>query len=244
MRRVLVTGGSKGIGRQIVHKFDSAGDAVFFSYATDAEGARQTAAQSRHAVPFAVDLRAENGPDQLVSAADEHLGGIDVLVNSAGIYPHAAFIETPPPLLGEIMRINFEAPYRLMQLAAQPMAAAGGGAIVNVTSINATSPDAGLSAYDASKAALAQATRTAALELGHHGIRVNAVAPGLVDAPDLEEEAPDRRAAFLTHSPLGKLVSPLDIAESVFFFASPSAAAITGQTLIVDAGVTLAGYNA
>src|SRR5436190_13147530 len=120
MRRVLVTGGSKGIGRQIVHKFDSAVDAVFFSYATDAEGAKQTAAQSRQAVAFAVDLRAENGPDRLVSAAHEHLGGIDVLVNSAGIYPHAAFTETPPPLLEEIMRLNFEAPYRLMQLAAQP----------------------------------------------------------------------------------------------------------------------------
>jgi 3-oxoacyl-[acyl-carrier protein] reductase len=244
MRRILVTGGSKGIGRQIVQKFDSAGDAVFFSFATDAEGANQTAAQSRRATPFAVDLRVENGPELLVGAAEQHLGGIDVLVNSAGIYPHATFTETTPHLLEEIMRINFEAPYRLMQLAAQPMAAAGGGAIINVTSINATSPDAGLSAYDASKAALTQAARTAALELGNHGIRVNAVAPGLVDAPDLEQAAPDRRAAFLTHSPLGKLVSALDIAEAVFFFASPSAAAITGQTLIVDAGVTLAGYSA
>jgi NAD(P)-dependent dehydrogenase (short-subunit alcohol dehydrogenase family) len=244
MRRVLITGGSRGIGRAIVRRFDAAGDSVFFSYASNVDEAEQTVRHAPHAIPFAVDLRAEDGPERLVSAAEQRLGGIDVLVNCAGIYPHATFADTPPSLLEEVMRVNFEAPYRLMQLAAVPIAAAGGGAIVNVTSINATSPDTGLSAYDASKAALAQAVRTAALELGARHIRVNAVAPGLVDAPELEHEAPDRRAAFLAHAPLGILVTPTDIAEAVFFLASPAATAVTGQTLVVDAGVTLAGYNA
>jgi NAD(P)-dependent dehydrogenase (short-subunit alcohol dehydrogenase family) len=244
MQRVLVTGGSRGIGREIVRKFASAGDAVFFSYATDVQGADQTARQCPRAIPFAADLRTEDGPERLVGAAKQQLGGIDVLVNCAGIYPHAAFTDTPPSMLADVMRINFESPYRLMQLTAELMTAEGGGAIVNVTSINANSPDAGLSAYDASKAALTQAVRTAALELGAHGIRVNAVAPGLVDAPELKKAAPARHAAFLAHAPLGKLVSPKDIAEAVFFLASPAAAAITGQTLVVDAGVTLAGYSA
>src|SRR5712691_9487251 len=99
MQRVLVTGGSRGIGREIVRKFDSAGDAVFFSYATDVKGAEQTARQCPRAT------------------------------NCAGVYPHAAFTETPPAMLAEVMRVNFEAPYRLMQLTAERMAAGGGGAI-------------------------------------------------------------------------------------------------------------------
>lgn len=241
-QRVLVTGGSRGIGRAIVRRFDSAGDKVVFSYAVDEDGAAETCSSCAKAVAVVADLRAKEVAQQLVATAREHLGGLDVLVNCAGIYPHAPFLGTPPEMLAEVLLINFEAPYQLMQLAGAAMAETGTGAIVNVTSINAFRPDVELSAYDASKAALAQVTRTAALELGPRGIRVNAVAPGLVDAPDLSEVAPNRRAAFLAHAPLGRLVRPEDVAEAVYFLASPAAAVITGQTLVVDAGVTLASY--
>jgi 3-oxoacyl-[acyl-carrier protein] reductase len=115
---------------------------------------------------------------------------------------------------------------------------------VNVTSINAFSPEGGLAAYDASKAALAQLTKTAALELGPLNIRVNAVAPGLIAAPDLETEAPERVNAFLAHAPLGRLVDPEDIANAACFLASAESSAITGQTLVVDCGVSLSGYMA
>ncbi|MHB8470607.1 MAG: SDR family NAD(P)-dependent oxidoreductase [Gaiellaceae bacterium] len=244
MPGVLVTGGSRGIGRAIVHRFDQAGDRVLFCYSNDESGAEVTKRLCPNAVTVRLDLTGPSGPEELLLAAVEQLGGIDVLVNCAGIYPHAPFLDTPLPVVDKIFHLNFTVAFRLMQLAGGAMAQRSRGAIVNVTSVNAFSPDAGLAAYDASKAALSQLTRTAALELGEFGVRVNAVAPGLVDDPALAETAPERQAAFLSHAPLRKLVQPDDVAEAVYFLASPAAGAITGQTLVVDAGVTLAGYTA
>jgi NAD(P)-dependent dehydrogenase (short-subunit alcohol dehydrogenase family) len=244
MAGVIVTGGSRGVGRAITQRFDRAGDKVLFCYSHDQEGAETTQRLCPNAVGVRLDLSGPTGPDELLHAAQEYLPQLDVLVNNAGIYPHARLLETPGALLDQVLNLNLAVPFRLTQLTAKQIAASGGGAIVNVTSINAFSPEVELAAYDASKAALAQLTRTAALELGPAGVRVNAVAPGLVADPQLEQVAPQRRAAFIRHAPLRKLVQPDEVGEVVFFLASPAAAAITGQTIIVDAGVTLAGYMA
>ena len=242
-RSVLVTGGSRGIGRAIVRRFAAVDDAVTFAYATDHAGADETRRDLASVHGHAGDLRDPEAPGELVDSVVERSGRLDVLVNCAGIFPHSAFLDTPPGSAEDVFRVNFLAPFALMQRAVAAMPP-GAGAIVNVTSINAFRPDAGLAAYDASKAALAQLTRTAALELGSRGIRVNAVAPGLVDSATLEAAAPARREAFLRHAALGRLVAPEDVAEAVFFLASDGARAITGQTLVVDSGVTLAGYTA
>lgn len=244
MSRVLVTGGSRGIGRSVVRAFTLAGDRVLFSYGRDAQAAASTCRAAPGAVAIQHDLRAVDAPEALVAAAIEHLGRIDVLVNCAGIYPHTEFLETSAEELGEVLQVNFMAAYRLMQLCGRVMAEDETGTIINITSINAFSPEEGMSAYDASKAALAQATRTAALELGRCGVRVNAIAPGLVDAPGIWGAVPERCAAFVEHAPLGRLVAPDDVANVALFLASPGSSAITGQTLVVDAGVSLAGYMA
>lgn len=243
MRGIIVTGGSRGIGRAIVHRFAAAGDRVLFTCVRGEEAAAETATASS-ADYVVADVRDDSGVAAVMRAAEARLQSLDVLVNNAGIYPHTPFAETSRDTLREILEVNVVGPFRLMQAFAQSARPTDGRAIVNVTSINAFASDAGLAAYDASKAALTQATRTAALELGPRGIRVNAVAPGLVDGPQLEKAAPQRRAAFLDHAPLGRLVAPDDVAEAVFFLASSTAAAVTGQTLVVDAGVTLAGYTA
>jgi 3-oxoacyl-[acyl-carrier protein] reductase len=242
-RAVLITGGSRGIGRAIVARFAGAGDHVLFSYGADDEGARRTQEQSPDALMHKADLRDPEAAQELMGVAVAQLGSVDVLVNCAGIFPHSPFLETPSDAVTDVLRVNVLAPFLLTQHAVAAMPEAG-GAVVNVTSINAFSPDEGLAAYDASKAALAQITRTAALELGPRGVRVNAVAPGLVDDPTLAEAAPQRREAFLRHAPLGRLVQPQDIAHATYFLASDAAGAITGQTLVVDSGVTLAGYTA
>jgi NAD(P)-dependent dehydrogenase (short-subunit alcohol dehydrogenase family) len=215
---------------------------VLFSYARDEEAAAATLADAPGAGAIRQDLRAGDAPETLVAATVRQLGGIDVLINCAGIYPHYDFLDTEREQLEDILSVNFTAAFRLMQHSARAMTDNGGGAIVNITSINAFAPEGGLSAYDASKAALTQATRTAAVELGRLGIRVNAVAPGLVDAPDLDEVVPERVKAFLAHAPLGKLVRAEDVARAALFLATAGSAAITGQTLVVDAGVSLAGY--
>lgn len=242
MRGVLVTGGSRGIGRAIVDRFADAGDRVLFTYATaraDADGL----ARPPRTDAVCVDLRERSSLAMLCATALERLESLDVLVNCAGIYPSAPLVDTSPHLLAEVLEVNVVAPFQLMRDFGRT-SGAGERAIVNVTSINAFVPDKGLAAYDASKAALTQATRAAALELGPRGIRVNAVAPGLVDAPGIGDAIPQRVASFVRRAPLRRLVAPHEVAEAVFFLASPAASAITGETLFVDAGVTLAGYTA
>lgn len=168
-------------------------------------------------------------------------GTLDILVNCAGVYPHASIAETDSDLLTRVLKVNVVAPFLLLGLAIGRLTP-GRGSVVNITSIDAFAPEAGLAAYDASKAALAMLTRTAALELGPHGIRVNAVAPGLVWDPTLEDAAPERANAYRARSPLGRLVEPGEVANTVVFLASDAASGITGHSLVVDAGVTLASY--
>jgi 3alpha(or 20beta)-hydroxysteroid dehydrogenase len=240
---VLITGGSRGIGRAVVRAFSAAGERVVFSYSRDQDGADATVAESPTAIAVRMDLR-DPGSSKLSATAFELLGSINVLVNCAGIYPHATFRDVSTEEVTDVMHVNYVAPFAMMREVSKLMAVSGGGAIVNVTSINAFAPESGLAAYDASKAALAQLTRTAAVELGPLNIRVNAVAPGLVDAPGIELDVPLRVRAFLAHAPLGRLVRADDVASAVHFLSSPSSSAITGQTLVVDCGVSLSGYTA
>jgi len=244
-RLVLVTGGSRGIGRSIVEAFADSGADVAFSYHIDRVSADEVtsraAAGGVRAFAFQAELSEIGAADRLVRDATSVLGGLNVVVNSAGIYPHAAIDDTTPEFVDRMFRINVEAPFAIIRRAADELARTG-GAIVNVTSIDSFDATVGLAAYAASKAALTMLTRSAALELGPRGIRVNAVAPGLVWAPGIENVVPEMVAAQQAHSPLGRLVAPQEVASAVLFLASSLAAGITGHTLVVDAGVTLAGY--
>ncbi|MCU1571125.1 MAG: hypothetical protein JWR33_1866 [Naasia sp.] len=242
MPGAVVTGGSRGIGAAIVRALAKIDYRVLFTYSGDESGAAEVLATVPGSSALRVDGRQPDAAERLIDAAVETLATIDVLVNSAGIYPHADLRSLSREELMDVFRVNVHAPIELVQRVALPMAAAGGGAIVNITSVNAFAPESGMAAYDASKAALAQFTRTAALELGRHAIRVNAVAPGLVASPGIEEIVPERVDAFVRAAPLGRLVSPDEVAQAVVFLATPASSAITGQTLVVDAGVTLAGY--
>ncbi len=244
-RRVLVTGGSRGIGRAIVEAFASAGADVAFSYREDEEAAEEVSCRcAEHGVRNAAiqaDLARDHAPERVVDEALDFLGGLDAMVNSAGIYPKAPIRNTESAMLREVLRLNVEAPFAVIRQAIDPLADSR-GSVVNVSSISAFEPRAGMAAYDASKAALSTLTKSAAVELGPLGIRVNAIAPGLVWAPDLEEVAPQLVAANLEHAPLGKLVHPDDVAKAVLFLAGEGAAAITGHVLVIDAGVSLVGY--
>ena len=243
--KVLVTGGSRGLGRVIVEAFARAGAHVAFSYRTDQAAAEELtarAAPDAHLVALQADLEQPQAADRLVVHATAALGGLDVVVNSAGIYPHAPIGDTGDALLERINRVNFLAPFAILRRAL-PLLARRPGAVVNVTSIDAFAPEAGLAAYDASKAALAMLTRTAALEFGPLGVRVNAVAPGLIWSAGIEAAVPERVASYRLHAPLGRLVRPEEVAFVVLFLASEEASGVTGQMLVVDAGVTLAGYS-
>src|SRR5262249_35040226 len=144
-----------------------------------------------------------------------------VLVNNAGIQPVAPLPEIGDDELAEMLRVNVTGVAAMTREAAAAMI--GGGAIVNVASIEGLQPAFDHSHYAASKAAVVMHTRAAALELGPRGIRVNSVAPGLIDAPGLDEAWPEGVARFRAAAPLHRLGTPADVADAVLFLVSPAA---------------------
>jgi NAD(P)-dependent dehydrogenase (short-subunit alcohol dehydrogenase family) len=247
-RRVLVTGGSRGIGRGIVEAFVEEGATVLV---TDIDGAPLETIREAfgdRVLTEPADLRDASAPAALVRSCVERLGGLDVVVNNAGVQPDGPVLEVDAETFEEAFAVNVRAPFVLMQEACRHWTATNArGAIVNVSSANAFQNESPESVYNASKAALVALTRAFAHEMGHHGIRVNGVAPGETITPETEREiASDREARRVIHRYLGRIPlrhagTPRDQAMAVLFLASDDARFITGQTLIVDGGETGGG---
>ena len=213
---------------------------------------RQLDARAGQVVALVADVGADETPQLLVQRAVDAFGSVDVLVNNAGIFPQAPALELSPALLDRVLRVNLRGLVLASLAVARRMVHQGrGGAIVNLASIDAFHPSMpGLVAYDTSKGGVLMFTRSLALELAPHGIRVNGVAPGGINTPGatgpLEgsgltpEQAAALRAQFVRAKvPLGRMGEPDDIALATVFLASSAAAYVTGQTLVVDGGTLL-----
>jgi NAD(P)-dependent dehydrogenase (short-subunit alcohol dehydrogenase family) len=238
----LVTGSGSGVGRGIAQRFAEAGAAVLVHYHTSAAGAQATAehivAAGGRAAPHHADLTDPDAVAALIAAAVATFGRLDVLVNNAGIYPLASVLEMTVAQWDTLLDANLRSVFLCTQAAARQMIAQrGGGAIVNITSIEAENPAPNHSHYNASKGGVLLYTRACAGELGPHGIRVNAVAPGLLWREDIERTWPEGVARFRAAAPLGRLGMPEDVADACLFFASSAARWITGASLTVDGGV-------
>ncbi len=243
---VIVTGGGRGIGFATAKRFAEEGASVVVGE-IDAElggkavGDLRTAGHRRVAFVQA-DVGDPAEAERLVASAVERFGGVDVLVNNAGIIRNEGFLETDIDSFDRVLRVNLRGVFLMTQAAARSMVAAGArGAVVNICSVTAMVGMPDQVSYCASKAGVFQMTRSIGLALADKGIRVNAVGPGTVRT-ELSESAlgydgeSTAMKRVLARTPLGRLAEPEEIADAVLFLASDDAAYLTGHTMFVDGG--------
>lgn len=237
----LVTGSGSGIGPAVARRLAEAGADVAVHYHASAAGAKETAASVEAAGSSAITLQADVADpgqvEELFRRCADALGSPTILVNNAGLYPVSPLLEMEPQEWDDVVRVNLHGVHHCTRAAARRMVEAdGGGAIINITSIEGEVPMAGHAHYNAAKAGVTMHTRTAAVELGRYGIRVNAVAPGLIGREGLEDDWPEGVAAWRESCPLGRVGGADDVADACLFLASRAARWITGTTLVVDGG--------
>jgi len=235
----IVTGAGAGIGRGIAETFAAAGAAVVVSdlkpETAEAVAARIRAAGGR-AIGVACDVTNEPAREALVSAALREFGALTILVNNAGGGGPKPF-DMPLETFVWAYELNVFSVFRLCQLSAPHIAASGGGAILNISSMSAENKNVRMASYASSKAAVSHLTRNIAFDLGPMGIRVNAIAPGAIRTDALATVlTPEVEKAMLKHTPLARLGEPSDIANAALFLCSPAAAWVSGQVLTVSGG--------
>ena len=242
-RCAVVTGGSRGIGREICIELAAQGAHIVLGYAGDAQKAEQTRRDCEllgvRAVAVRCDVRRADEVQAMINAALGEFGRVDILVNNAGITRDGLLLTAKEERFDEVMDTNLKGAYLCMRAAVRTMMRQRYGRIVNMSSVVALRGNAGQTSYAASKAGIIGLTKSAAKELISRGITVNAVAPGFIDT-DMTAAMPDAaKAAALTAIPAGRMGEAKDVARAVAFLAADEAGYITGQVLSVDGGMSM-----
>ena len=247
-KTIIVTGGAQGIGRACVQEFVAEGGAVVIADIAAEAGealAQEIAGSGGKARFVRTNVGDARDAGALVDATLEWACGLDVLVNNAGIIKTADFLELSEADFDAVLRVNLKGPFLVGQAAARVMAARGGGAIVNMSSVNAVLAIPNQIPYVTSKGGLNQLTKVMALALADKNIRVNAVGPGSIMTEMLgtvmaNEEA---RSRILSRTPLGRTGEPAEVAKLVLFLASDDASYLTGQCVYIDGGRMALNYT-
>ena len=235
----VITGGAQGIGRATCERFVRDGASVVIADVADEAGAELAEALGDKAVFVHTDVTDADSAAAAMQAAVDHFGGLDVVVNNAGITRDATLKKMTGDQFDAVINVNLKGVYLCTQAAVPLLEARGGGAILNAASVVAHNGNFGQTNYVATKAGVIGMTKTWARELGRKGIRVNAVAPGFI-ATEMVLTVPEKVLDGLRgKTPLGTLGQPDDIAAAYAFLASDDAAFITGTCLNVDGGLVL-----
>jgi glucose 1-dehydrogenase len=241
----IVTGGDTGIGKAIACMLARAGAAVLIDYVGEGDAARAIVegitASGGAAGAQEADVSKPADAEKLIASAITKFGGLDVMVNNAGIEQKHAFVDTPLETLQRVMAVNFFGTWLCSQAAAQRMIQQKrGGRIINISSIHEELAMPTNAAYCATKGAVRMLMRTIALELAPYGINVNNICPGAVDTPmdrSVKEDASAYRA-LISEIPLRRMARPDEIAALVAFLAGESGAYVTGASYVIDGGMS------
>ena len=238
MKRVLITGGSRGIGRACVEYFSNIGYKVAFVYANNDDAARDTS-EKFGAYAIKADVSKPDGAKRAVADAISHLGGIDILVNNAGVAQIKLFTDITDDDYDRMISINLSGAFYVAREAVNPMISQKWGRVINVGSMWGKCGASCEVHYSASKAGVRGMTMALAKELGPSGITVNCVEPGVI-ATDMNAELDGETLAELCDStPMCRIGTPEDVAALVGFLASDAASFITGQNIGVDGGYAI-----
>jgi glucose 1-dehydrogenase len=246
-RKAIVTGASSGIGKATAERLGAEGAGVCVNYYSeperdDAEAVVSAIEQAgAKAFAFQTDVGEESAVERMVGQAAKQLGGVDLLVNNAGIEKQVPLLEMSLEDWSAVLRTNLTGSFLCMREAGKLMAAGDGGTIVNISSVHEFIPWPGFAHYCASKGALKMLMETAARELASEGIRVLNIAPGAIVTPinKFVLDDPEAKHAVEEEIPLGRLGIPDEIAAAVAWLASDQASYVTGTTVVIDGGMSL-----
>jgi 3-oxoacyl-[acyl-carrier protein] reductase len=243
-KTALITGASRGIGRAIAIEFAKRGADVAL-VGRDVAALEETAAAAANARTgttaeiYAADVTDRAEMERVVTETVERFGRLDCAIANAGQSVDALILRLKSEVLDQLLDVNLKAAFYLCGAAAKPMMKQRGGSIVLLTSIVGITGNAGQAAYAASKAGLLGLCKSLAKELGSRNIRVNAVAPGLIETAMVEKMPSAAREFLIKQAALGRAGKPEDVSGAVAFLCSDAAGYITGQTLVVDGGVLM-----
>jgi 3-oxoacyl-[acyl-carrier protein] reductase len=242
-KTALITGGAKGIGRACCLRLAAAGANVAINYLTSEEAAQQTARlveeQGAKATVLQADVSQADQVEQMINAVESSLGPVDLLVNNAGIFDYVDHRETTQQQWQRTMDFNLNSAYLVTWAVKEGMAERGFGRIVNIASIAGLRARPHSIAYAVSKAGMIALTKSLAEAIAGDNIRVNAIAPGLIETDIIANVDPAAKQKLIDATPMRRLGQPEEIAEVAFFLLSEQSSFMTGQTIVASGGRVL-----